>query len=115
MTLASLMVDGNLIENLPEHLSQERFDELLRHGALRIERILSQGQASPENGWYDQDEHEWILLLQGHARLAFEDEAEIDLFPGDYLMIPAHRKHRVSWTDPQTITVWLAVFYRDGK
>ncbi len=107
------MADGNLFEHLPDSLSRECFDEVLRNRSVRIERILSQGQASPESGWYDQDEHEWVVLLQGGARLAFEDQPDVELVAGDYLMIPAHTRHRVSWTDPQIITIWLAVFYRD--
>ncbi|MET0028274.1 MAG: cupin domain-containing protein [Candidatus Thiodiazotropha sp.] len=105
------MADGNLFEHLPESLPSEQFDELLKDRPVRIERILSHGQASPESGWYDQDEHEWVLLLQGRARLAFENQQDIDLTAGDYLLIPAHTRHRVSWTDPEVITVWLAVFY----
>ncbi|MET0089357.1 MAG: cupin domain-containing protein [Candidatus Thiodiazotropha sp.] len=105
------MADGNLLEHLPDSLSKEQFDELLKDRPVRIERILSHGQASPESGWYDQDEHEWVLLLQGRARLAIEDQQDIDLTAGDYLLIPAHTRHRVSWTDPEVITIWLAVFY----
>jgi cupin 2 domain-containing protein len=107
------MADGNLFEHLPDNLSSECFDELVRNRSVRIERILSQGQVSPESGWYDQDEHEWVVMLQGRARLAFEDYPDVELVAGDYLMIPAHTRHRVSWTDPQMITIWLAVFYRD--
>ncbi|MET0067349.1 MAG: cupin domain-containing protein [Candidatus Thiodiazotropha sp.] len=106
------MSEHNLLDGLPEGLAVERFDELLRHESVRIERILSQGQASPEQGWYDQDEHEWVLVLQGHARLEFENGPDVELKTGDYLEIPAHRGHRVAWTDPQVVTVWLAVFFR---
>nr|HQU73613.1 cupin domain-containing protein [Calditrichia bacterium] len=68
--------------------------------------------ASPERGWYDQDEHEWVTVLQGRGRLLFEDGEIAELGAGDCLNIPAHRKHKVTWTDPDQITIWLAIFYR---
>lgn len=88
------------------------FDDLIRHRHIRIERILSKGQTSPESGWYDQDEHEWMVVLQGAGTIAFEDGSEVKLAAGDYLNIPARQRHKVSWTDPETVTVWLAVFYK---
>jgi cupin 2 domain-containing protein len=103
---------NNLFNNLPEQLPQEAFTDLLNAGSVRIERILSKGQASPESGWYDQDEHEWVILLQGAAELTFASGEVVRLESGDYLNIPAHTSHRVSWTDPSHLTVWLAVFYR---
>lgn len=102
---------NNLYDNLPDKLPQEAFTDLLNAGSVRIERILSRGHTSPESGWYDQDEHEWIVLLQGAAELSFADGQVFELKPGDYLNIPAHTRHRVSWTDTARITVWLAVFY----
>jgi len=102
---------NNLYENLPEQLPQEAFTDLLNAGSVRIERILSKGQTSPENSWYDQDEHEWVVLLQGASELTFASGEVVSLKPGDYLNIPAHTRHRVSWTDPADLTVWLAVFY----
>jgi cupin 2 domain-containing protein len=102
---------NNLYDNLPDKLPQEAFTDLLNAGSVRIERILSRGHTSPESGWYDQDEHEWIVLLQGAAELTFADGQVFELKPGDYLNIPAHTRHRVSWTDTARITVWLAVFY----
>lgn len=79
---------------------------------VRMERIVSRGHASPEGFWYDQLQHEFILLLRGAARLRFEDEDSIvELKPGDYLIIPAGCRHRVEWTSPDEPTVWLAVHY----
>ena len=94
-------------------LAEEVLSELLIAPDLRIERIVSTGQASPVDQCYDQDWHEWVILLRGAARLLFEDEAEPRfLGPGDYVHILAHRRHRVLWTDPHQVTVWLAVHYR---
>ncbi len=102
----------NLLSVLPDALSQEIFTDLLQHKNLRIERILSQGQSSPETGWYDQDEHEWVLVVQGAGTLEFESGEAVTLRTGDHLNIPAHCRHRVSWTDPDQVTVWLAIFYQ---
>lgn len=101
----------NLFRDLPASPSEELFQTLLNAPNCRIERIVSRGHASPEGFWYDQDEHEWVMLLTGAARLRFEGEEPLALSPGDYLNIPAHRRHRVEWTDPDQPTVWLAVFY----
>ncbi len=105
----------NLFRALPaaaDELPEERFDDLLRRDACRVERIVSFGHASPEGFWYDQETSEWVLVLRGRARLRFADEAEArQLGPGDHLDIPAHRKHRVEWTSPDEPTVWLAVHY----
>ena len=99
--------------SLPQPADAERVDALLSRPGLRIERIVSWGQASPPGFWYDQGEGEWVLLLSGAARLRFEDEAEARLLgPGDWVDIGAHRRHRVDWTDPTAPTIWLAVFYR---
>ncbi|QDU26337.1 Cupin domain protein [Anatilimnocola aggregata] len=105
----------NLFSGLPAELPQELTDVLLAAPGLRVERIVSRGQASPPGFWYDQPEHEWVLLLQGAARLRIvnADGAERDqeLQPGDYLHIPAHQRHRVEWTHPTDNTIWLAVFF----
>jgi cupin 2 domain-containing protein len=94
-------------------LPQELVTTLVKSAAVRIERIISTGHCSPRGFWYDQDEHEWVLVLRGAATLSFEDDQRpIDLRPGDYVNIPAHRRHRVDWTSAAEPTVWLAVFYR---
>ena len=102
---------NNLFTSLPDHLDQEEVEDLLNQPNVRIERILSKGQPSPETGWYDQDKNEWVVVLQGSGEITFEDGGKAQLKPSDYINIPAHRKHKVSWTDPDNVTVWLAVFY----
>ena len=103
----------NLLAPLPDAGAVERIDALLTRPGLRIERIVSRGQASPPGFWYDQPEAEWVLVLAGAARLRFEDESEARILgPGDWVDIAPHRRHRVEWTDPTVPTVWLAVFYR---
>ncbi len=96
-------------------LADEQFTELLSTPHIRVERIVSTGQATPAGQFYDQDWAEWVLVLQGSAKVLFEGEAEPRrLRPGDYLHIPAHARHRVEWTDPERPTVWLAIHYRGG-
>ena len=102
----------NLFADIPASLDEELVEELARGDNVHIERIVSHGQRSPDGFWYDQPEDEWVILLRGRARLLFQGEPEArSLGPGDYVSIPAHRLHRVQWTDPQQATVWLAVHY----
>lgn len=102
----------NLFDDLPDALPEELTQILLEAPCVRIERIVSRGHASPEGFWYDQEEHEWVLLLQGNARLAFaEGIPEIEMRRGDHLTVPARQRHRVAWTDPTQDTIWLAVFF----
>lgn len=102
----------NLFSLLPEILDDEVFEEIVSGTHVRIERILSKGHTSPEAGWYDQAENEWVLVLQGEGIILFADGHEVLLKKGDHITIPAHTLHKVSWTDPNQVTVWLAVFYR---
>jgi cupin 2 domain-containing protein len=104
----------NLFSSLPDASRAEVVETVLARPGIRIERIVSLGQASLPGFWYDQDEGEWILLLSGGARLRFADESDAQqLVPGDCVEIAAHRRHRVEWTDPTEPTIWLAVFYRN--
>ncbi len=99
-------------ETVKPEQNSEQFNELLARPGLRIERIISTGQCSPPDFWYDQNEGEWVVLLQGEAKLRFADEADArHLQPGDQLDIAPHRQHRVDWTAPDQTTIWLAVFY----
>ena len=101
---------GNLLADLDPDPAAERFTELLARPGLRIERIVSLGQASPPGFWYDQPSGEWVVLLRGAAGLRFADEpGPRRLAPGDWLWIEAHRRHRVEWTAEGEPTVWLAV------
>lgn len=105
------MQAGKLLDALPQALDSEQFTDILNTPGIRIERIVSNGHTSPEQGWYDQDEHEWVMVVQGAAVITFEQGGDVRLETGDYINIPAHCRHKVSWTDPEQITVWLAVFY----
>ena len=101
----------NIFENLPSDLSNENFIDLINAKNVRIERIVSLGQTSPESGWYNQNENEWVIVLEGFGTILFEDGNEITLKKGDFINIPAHKKHKVSKTDKKNVTIWLAVFY----
>jgi cupin 2 domain-containing protein len=105
----------NLFSDLAEAAS-ERFDTLFAGAHTRIERIVSWGQASPPEFWYDQTEGEWVILLAGQARLRLRQPDEVvQLNPGDWIWIAAHRRHRVDWTPAGVATVWLAVFVDAGE
>ena len=104
----------NLFADIPEDVPEELIQAILSTPGLRIERIVSLGHASPEGFWYDQETDEWVLLVKGAARLRFEGEEPIELRAGAFVNIPAHRRHRVEWTDPQEPTIWLAIHYRVG-
>jgi len=100
----------NIFHKLPAALPEEVSEILAETSRVRIERIVSHGQATPEGEWYDQGWDEWVLVLAGSAGLLLEGEQEARVLnPGDYLMIPAHCRHRVAWTGLQGQTVWLAV------
>jgi cupin 2 domain-containing protein len=102
----------NLFAGIHESINDEFFEDLLQTSTCRVERIVSRGHRSPEGVWYDQNQSEWVLLLQGKAVLALENvEEPITLNPGDYLNIPNHIRHRVLSTDPDQDTIWLAVHY----
>ncbi len=101
---------SNLFANLPAAMEQESFQEILSRPGINIERIVSRGHCSPKDFWYDQEADEWVLLVRGGAGLEFEgDDAVVELKPGDHLLIPAHRRHRVAWTSESGDTIWLAV------
>jgi len=102
----------NIFNGIPSTLPEEIIQEIISSGNIRIERIISKGQSSPDNFWYDQEENEWVMLIQGRAGLKFfDDEDLVELNEGDYLNIPPHKKHRIEWTDSETETIWLVVFY----
>jgi len=102
---------NNIFAQIPAGLEQEVLETLVENKAMCIERIISKGHTSPPCGWYDQANNEWVIVLKGEAIISFADEADIRLVAGSYIDIAAHKKHRVSWTDPDVETVWLAVHY----
>lgn len=104
---------SNLFAALPQATSDELFTTLVEAAHLRIERIVSHGQVSPAGFWFDQEQHEWVLVLKGAARLRFE-VGMVEMKSGDFINIPAHQKHRVEWTTPDEPTIWLAVHYGES-
>ncbi len=102
----------NLYDDIPGQLPEELLQCLVKKDNIRIERIVSNGHVTPADQWYDQSEDEWVILLQGQATLLFENKRQlVSLFPGDYLLIPAHTRHRVEWTLPDVNTLWLALHF----
>ncbi len=101
----------NIFANVKENMPEEEFLELASSESVTIERIVSNGQQSPPDFWYDQDRHEWVLVLSGQGVIEYDDGQIIILNPGDYLNIPAHQRHRVKATALDEPTIWLAVHY----
>ncbi len=100
----------HLLADLPSCGTDEDVSVLLTVPGLRVERIVSTGQASPPGFHYDQPHAEWVVVLAGSADLRFADEAESRrLAAGDAVLIAPHRRHRVDWTDSPT--VWLAIHF----
>lgn len=103
-------VNTNIFKNIPDQLPEEWVECIFKHNNMYIERIVSKGHMTPAGQWYDQDSDEWVILLQGEAIILYEkDNQTFHLTTGDYLLIPAHTKHRVEWTPPDLNTIWLAV------
>jgi cupin 2 domain-containing protein len=107
---------GNLRDGLPSApQAEERVDILMESPGLRVERIVSTGQTTNEDDWYDQAWDEFVVLVAGAARLRLEGEGEDRVLEaGDWLLLPAHCRHRVTWTQSDPPTVWLAIHYEDS-
>lgn len=103
---------SNLLRDLPPHGPDEAVQAVVSAGAVRVKRIVSHGHASPPEFWYDQPHHEWVVLLAGAARLGSDGEDRpVETRAGDHIAVPARTRHRVEWTTPVGLTVWLAVHY----
>lgn len=110
-----MTVVANIYSPIATEKGREALEILLQTDSFRVERILSEGHATPAGESYDQPEDEWVILLRGSAGLTMEGEpAEIVLNPGDHILIPAHQKHRVEWTSPTEKTYWIAVHFKDS-
>jgi len=102
---------SDIFDNIPKDLTNEFFEDIVLSDNVKIEKIISKGHTSPKDGWYNQEQNEWVIVLKGEGIISFEDEKQICLKSGEYINIPAHKKHKVSWTKPDEETIWLAVFY----
>ena len=100
----------NIFEEIIIDKNEEKFFEIFKNETIKIEKIVSNGQTSPQNFWYEQEENEFVLVLEGFAILQFEDK-DIELKKGDCLNIKAKQKHRVKFTSLTEPTIWFAVFY----
>ncbi|HOD74448.1 MAG TPA: cupin domain-containing protein [Syntrophorhabdaceae bacterium] len=108
------MKKQNVFSPIPSDIPDEIFETIAASGTVRIERIVSRGQATPQGSWYDEELAEWVILLKGSADILFEGEATaVTLLPGDHILIPPHRRHRVTRTDDEAPTIWVAVYFAD--
>ena len=103
-------IDGIPMSDFRKRGAEERSEVIWRAAHGRVERIVSRGYASPPGFWYDQAEEELVLVLQGSAGVRVDDEGILELGSGDWIVIPAHRRHRVEWTSTEPACVWLCVF-----
>ncbi len=108
---------SNIFSKIPFHATTLEISEpIFDFGGIYIERIISTGQATPEGEWYDQERHEWVMILTGCAGIKLEQELDLRILrAGDYLFIPAHCKHRVEWTAENERTIWLALFFEPNQ
>ena len=103
---------GDLLAGVPAASAEELFETLAAVDGVRIERIISKGHRTEPDRWYDQAWHEWVLLVAGEACIRLESEADARrLLPGQWLLLPAHCRHRVEWTLPDQQTIWLALHW----
>mgnify|MGYP001827011466 CR=1 FL=1 len=105
------MRKDSIFDPVPDGSGEEVFEVLAQSDSVKIERIVSSGQSSPAEGWYDQAWNEWVIVLRGDASIQFEDDVIVDLSEGDYIKIPARKRHRVVSTSATPETIWLAVHY----
>jgi len=105
-----LMHTKNIFE-FPEksNTQEELFEALIKTPDILIERIISAGQVSPPDFWYDQEKDEWVVLLQGNAVIEYDNGEKNELFSGDYLFIPSHLRHRIIYTSANPVCIWLAI------
>lgn len=105
---------SNIYNNTPDELPDELIEIIVKSENIRIERIVSpMGHQTPEGKWFNQDRDEFVILLQGSAEVLFrENNKSMKLIPGDYIIIPKHKQHRVESTDTNIETIWLVAHYK---
>lgn len=99
-------------DNLPWVVNKEQVETLCSDHNMRIERIISRGQTTPHNHWYNQPENEWVMLLQGKATIEFENGEMLHLGSGDYIFLPSKLRHRVAYTSKNPPCIWLAIHFK---
>jgi len=105
------MKSSNIFANIASSVNGEVFEDIISKENIQIQRIISSPNSGDTSKWYDQDTDEWVIVLQGSAIITFENKDKTHLNAGDYLNIPAHTKHQVSWTTPDEKTIWIAIHY----
>ena len=101
----------NIFSTQDINSENEFIEDLLKTDNFKVERIISEGHVTEKNFWYDQETNEFVLLIKGEAKIKYENEEIVLLAPGDWLIIPAHKKHRVEWTSETEKTFWLTIHY----
>jgi cupin 2 domain-containing protein len=104
----------NIFKTNPEKPNEEIFEIILNNKNLKLERIITNGQTTPPGEWYNQENDEWVVLIQGSALILFENEKFIILNKGDHILIPKNCKHRVQWVDSNQECIWLALHFKEN-
>lgn len=101
------------IFSLPQlPLDKELVSILAENKEVRIERIISTGQVTD---WYDQDETEYVILVEGTAKLEYENGNILELNKGDMVLIAAHEKHRVAFTSMEPPCIWICIYWIEKR
>jgi len=103
---------NNFFADFPEFSNKEIIEKILSTENLIIERIISYGFNSPEDFWYNQNNDEWVILLEGLAEIEFKDGKTVELSKGDYIYIPAYTEHRVKKCSKNPNSIWLAIHFK---
>lgn len=101
------------IFKLQEKISKEIFEEIANGSSFRMERIISPHMPNGASKWYEQEEHELVILLQGVAKIEYENSDIITLKQGDYITIKPMNKHRVYYTSKEPLAIWLTIHYKN--
>jgi cupin 2 domain-containing protein len=102
----------NIYRDIPPAKNKEIFEKIVGKSGVKIERITSLGQATPEGKWLKSKRSEWVILLKGKAKLRFRFmEDVIKMKPGDHIFIPTGTMHRVEWTTSKEKSIWVAVMF----
>jgi cupin 2 domain-containing protein len=111
---ATTIKTQNIFKTNPEKPNEEIFEIILNNKNLKLERIITNGQTTPPGEWYNQENDEWVVLIQGSALILFENEKFIILNKGDHILIPKNCKHRVQWVDSNQECIWLALHFKEN-
>ncbi|CAN5494662.1 hypothetical protein BH10BAC5_BH10BAC5_18240 [soil metagenome] len=99
------------IYELPGDLETEYTEILHQSKHAIIEQIISKGHVTEEGKWLIQEHAEWIMIIQGEAKIEIEGK-KFTLHQGDHILIQGSKRHRVTETSSIPECIWLAVHFK---